>query len=396
MNQLFQILLILAIFGQNIQAKGKRSRGEGIPAVSASNTVGTGNIWFESAGKSYMQTGKLNLAELQNVPDKKYYPSLTSRLDTNYSLTKKDLLLAPQINGTIGLTGFMHIEGTSIPWDGDKIGITTGSIKLTLPNNDNLRIFGAGLMLNVTLSTEENSYTVLEETPAFDPLISYTLIGDIDLIKYNPTMPFKLYFNYSNADNFRFYYLYSQHNFKLAFEYKGENKSIYSRFGMALYKEKENSKNPNPNPDFIPPLFEMGIGFKKYFDKAFPFSLYADIQFDPLNPIKFLSSELRKPIQIEMGIKIPIFYKETNAEALRSLIFTEQNRLENKNTTAINKFGKRKAKDLTLDRLLLENYDRDMLDDPKLNEIFKHKSEKEILEQRKKIKKTLKSESDNK
>jgi len=365
------------VIWQNNPAKEKRSRSEGIPGISASNTLGTGNIWFGAGTKMFMQTIGVQ-KDLSNF----------SGNDSNSSV-EKDFIVVPHINGTIGLTGFVQIEINSIPYDGKKIGLTMASLKLTIPGKDNLRYFGLAGKLNVALATEENVFTTLEETPAFDPILTFTGIADVDFIKKHPSLPLKLYFNYSNHDNFKLHNIYQQHHAGIALEYKDNNGSLYLRTGAAFYKEKKTIPNPSPDPDFRSPLFDMGLGIKKRFKEGIPFVLSADINFDPVSPLGFLDSELHKPFQIDLTIKIPVFYKETNTEALRSLIYSEQLRLKNKNKINIGKLKPGSASTLTLNRLLLENYERDLLDDEVLNKVFKKESKKDRIKRHIRIKKEI-------
>jgi len=207
LKNLISILFLCTAFYQNSLAIEKRSRSEGIPGISSSNTLGAGNIWFGMGVKMFMQTTNVKFQDLRDVPDELFLADVSSSIDDSSALTSKDFIIAPQINGTIGLTSFMQIEINSIPYDGQKIGLTMASLKLTAPGNDNLRFWGFGGKVNVALSTEENKFTALEETPGFDPLLTFTGILDVDFIKKYPDLPLKLYLNYSNYDNFRFFFI---------------------------------------------------------------------------------------------------------------------------------------------------------------------------------------------
>ncbi|MFC1584441.1 hypothetical protein ACFL5V_02720 [Fibrobacterota bacterium] len=351
----------------------------------ASNTVGLGNIIVSGGCQSYFQSAFLSAGFYDSLVGPQHQSALQTIVETDKRPARLDFLLTPNVTGMIGLTSFLHLEVSSIPWTGEKIGITTSSLKFTLPGNDNLRTFGFGGTANVTLSTEENVITTQKETPAFNPIISFTAIADWDLIKKFPQFPAKVYFNYSNADNYRLHQLYHQHKTKLGFELKGERQSTYVKTGIALYVEKEPE---DPYLKFYAfgrntsILTEMGIGYRKRFTRRVPFTCLIDIEFDPIHPLRFLDGELSKSPQLSFAIEMPIYYKETHTEALRSLVFMEQSRkMDKKKITG----KRRRASDLSLDRLMLENINRDLLDDEQLNAIFKDKEQEELLEKRKKI-----------
>jgi hypothetical protein len=359
MSKIASALVLLGVLTHGAMAAQMRSRAEGVPGVLASNTVGLGDIWVTGGMSSYFRIRPVANEVLSKSVDSVYRDDFRLLYGTGNKL-QRDLLLVPEVGAALGLANFLHLEVESVPWDGEKLGATTARLKFTLPGNDNLRLFGLGACLNATLSTEEDIYSRGETTPGFDPLLYFSLMADLDWIKLSNSLPVKFYLNYSGLDDYRLAHAYSQHQLRMAMEYKGSRKGGYLRGSALFYKPLATRFNPEPGGHFLPTLFEMGIGYRTMMGNRF--TLTADLGFDPIHPISFYGQEVRKPPKLQFSITAPLVYTETHAEAIRALIFNEEQRKRMRMLAARNPAPKTAQKDssagpagLKLDEISLED-----------------------------------------
>ena len=302
--------------------------------------------------------------------------------------------MVPVVGGSIGLANFLHLEIQSIPWDGEKLGASTARLKLTTPGNDNLRVFGLGASLNATLSTEEDIYSRGETTPGFDPLLYFSVIADLDLIKAVNGHPVKAYLNYSNLDDYTLARAYSQHQLVLAIEHKGLRKGYHMRLAGMMYKPLATKFNPNPKDAYLPTIFELGLGYRASISDRITIS--GELSLDPVHPIRFYDKEVGKPPRLRVEVSAPLFYTETHSEAIRALIFNEQERQRLRQLAARNPAAKPAAKDTTgtagaqlkLDELSLEG--RKAADSKDLFKGVLEETDEDVSEKRKQIRSQLK------
>ncbi|MEO7425068.1 MAG: hypothetical protein ABI036_07765 [Fibrobacteria bacterium] len=392
MSKIRAALVILGLLAHGSMAAQMRSRAEGVTGVLASNTVGLGDIWVTGGLSSYFRIKPVANEELSRTVDSAYRNDFRQLYGSGNKL-QRDLLLVPTVGAAIGLADFLHLEVDGVPWDGEKLGATTARLKFTLPGNDNLRVFGLGASLNATLSTEEDIYSRGETTPGFDPILYFSVMADLDWIKVSNSLPLKFYLNYSGLDDYRLAHAYSQHQLRLAGEYKGYRKGYYLRLSAMFYKPLATKFNPEPDGGYLPTLFEMGCGYRTMMGNRF--TLTADLSFDPIHPISFYSQEVRKPPKVEIRVEAPLVYSETHAETMRALIFNEEMRKRVRLLAAKNPAPKTVRKDssntpagLKLDEISLE----DRRGSPG-NDILKgvlDDSEGEVTEKRKAIRGELK------
>jgi len=359
MSKIVSALVSLGLLANSVMAAQMRSRAEGVPGVLASNTVGLGDIWVTAGMSSYFRIRPVANDVLSKSVDSVYRDDFRQLYGSGNKL-QRDLLLVPNVGAAIGLANFLHLEVEGVPWDGEKLGATTARLKFTLPGNDNLRVFGLGMSMNATLSTEEDIYSRGETTPGFDPLLYISVMADVDWIKIQPSLPIKVYLNYSGLDDYRLVHAYSQHQIRFAAEYKGYRKGYYVRGSAMLYKPLATKFNPNPDQSYLPTLFEMGLGYRAVLGDRFTFT--ADLSFDPANPISFYSQEVSKPPKIQVGLEAPLVYNETRTEAIRALIFNEEQRKKIRAMAARNPAPKKTQQDsangpsgLKLDEISLED-----------------------------------------
>jgi hypothetical protein len=328
MNSLRPALVTLALLAHGAlptltSAAQMRSRSEAIPDVQATNTVGLGDIWVTAGLSSYFRVRPVPADKLAQGVESDFRDDFFQLYGKDVKL-QRELLLVPEIGGAVGLANFLHLEFQSVPWDGEKLGATTARLKFTTPGNDDLRVLGLGVSLNATLSTEEDIYSRGATTPGFDPLLYVSALADVDLIKVAPSLPLKLYLNYSNLDDYRFAHAYTQHQIVAAAEYKGFRKGVYVRLETLLYKPLATKLNPNPVDEYLPALYQLGLGYRMSVGDRY--TVTADLSLDPFHPLSFYDREIVKPPKVHLEVTAPIIYGETRAEAIRALIFNEQQR----------------------------------------------------------------------
>jgi len=131
------------------------------------------------------------------------------------------------------------------------------------------------------------------------------------------------------------------------------------------------------------------------------FTFTAEASLDPLSPWAFYRDEARKPPQLRAGVSLPLLFQETQAQATRSLLFTEDQRRRLR-LAAARKGNASPSEDtaraggnlpVDLDALSLGRNLKDGKEADLLNDILGDK-DKEILERRQKIRAELKDIED--
>lgn len=358
MSKMRILLVALGMLAHEGLAAQMRSRAESVPGMQASNTVGLGDIWVTGGLSAYFRIRPVANDVLAKQVDSVYRDDFRQLYGSGNRL-QRELVMAPEIGGMIGLANFLQLEVSGVPWDGEKLGASTARLQLTLPGNDNLRVFGFGLGLNATLSTEEDIYSRGATTPGFDPLLFLTVMADLDWIKVLPSLPLKFYLNYASLDDYRLAHAYSQHRIAFAAEYKGSRKGYWARLSTQLYRPLETRFNPHPGKSFLEPFYELGIGYRTMVGNRLSFT--AEASMDPIHPISFYSHEAARPPRVSVGFQAPLVYNETRAEAIRALIFNDEERKRIRLAAAKNPAPKAVAKDssagpggLQLDEISLE------------------------------------------
>lgn len=378
---------------QGAHAAQMRSRAEGLPGVQASNTVGLGDIWVTAGLGSQFRIRPVLGERLADMVDSSYRADFRALYGSENKL-QRDLRMVPILGGSIGLANFLHLDFQSIPWDGEKLGASTARLKATTPGNDNLRTFGLGFSLNATLSTEEDIYSRGETTPGFDPLLYFTVMADLDLVKVMERHPLKAYLNYSNLDDYTLARAYGQHQLVLAVEHKGARKGYHLRMAATLYKPLPTRFNPSPADAYLPTVFELGMGYRAAISDRITVS--GELSLDPIHPIRFYDKEVSKPPRLQVEVSAPLFYTETRAEAIRALIFNDRERQRLRKLAVRSPGAKAAAKDtsvsaasqLRLDELSLEG--RKAADSKDLFKGVFEESGEDVTEKRKQIRSQLK------
>lgn len=301
----------------------KRSRSEAVPGMHASNTAGLGDIWVQGSLNGAFRVKPVAQEMLLSQVDSIYARDALALYGGGERI-RRDLLLNPTVKVTVGVAEFLQLDVENVPWDGEKIGASRAGLTLTLPGNDDLRLLGFAIRADATLSTEEDIYSRGETTPGFDPLFHYGAVADIDLIKRWPAWPLKFFFNWNTLADYRLVHAFDQQWLGSALAWKGYRREFYGRLGLAWYKPKATRFDPNPAKSWDGPHAEVGMGLRWFF--AGRLWGHAEISFDPIAPTAFYSDATHNPPRIYFGMEMPVMFRETRAEALRALIYTEEMR----------------------------------------------------------------------
>jgi hypothetical protein len=268
-----------------------RSRDEGTSSIRASNVMGNGNI-----------TG-----------------FLTGSAD--YSLD--GFLASPCVGGAVGITDIMELTGQIVPVTSKGIGPIEAHLQITTPANDKLRFLGVAVLADLFLSTVKDtiSQTSAKDKPEYNSYPTASMIVDLDWLAWKKWLPFKTYAKLSFADNPDLLYRYDQVALMSAIEWKMFQHSLFCGVGMAMYKEKQSmtfggDQTYAQRYAWIEPGARYRLFSRFSILGSVKMTLYQDVKDkSPLKPELFNAS---------LRIEAPIFFRETNTEAIRTLIFMQQ------------------------------------------------------------------------
>ncbi|MFH0921235.1 MAG: transporter [Fibrobacterota bacterium] len=361
---LLTLLAALLCLMAPVQGQIKRSRAESIPELTASNTVGYGDVWSQSALSVIVR--KQSGAKVE-----------------------------PYQAVGFGLAQNMSLFGGVVPFDGglkQLIGKADAHFKITWPNNDNLRLFGFALQGDMVLSTEMDTTGSGTDTsrPAFLPQIGVTILADADLIKLWPEVPLKVYLNWSLIDDDRQLTQYHQQSIRFGAEWKGERHSVYLAVKTGLYKRVTGDAVVDNAAGYDETVVSLMPGVR--YRVLSRFSITASAFFTPVARLLPGSRLDYAGVAFKAGLEFPLFYRETNAEAIRGMIFLERKKaIVNKGPAE----GPDKRKD-DINALLLpgDEQNRQELSNMLKDEDKTQEREQQLREKRKKINEELRQIED--
>jgi hypothetical protein len=292
------MLLFLSASSQTV----KRSRDEGTSSIPASNVMGNGNITAVVAGGgSYSYAG---------------------------------FSAFPAVGGQVGITDIMELSGSFVPWTSRGIGPIEAHLQITTPANDKLRFFGAALFADLFLSTRQDtlSASTAKGKPEYNSYPAASLVADLDWLALLKWLPIKIYLKLGMVDNPDLLYRYDQLAVVSAAEWKAFAHSLFVNAGLAMYKEKATRDNPGDAAYSQQYAWLEPGGRFRFFSRfslvgSVKMSLYQALkEKNPLNPELF---------NVSMRIEVPIFLRETNTEAIRTLIFLGQRKEKNAEPSAV-------------------------------------------------------------
>jgi hypothetical protein len=288
------------------EATVKRGRNEGTMNIAASNVIGNGNISL-SAGTCghYLRRGR-NL------------DSIGFRVD-------------PTVGLQVGISNILEFRAQTAFTNFSGLGTSDAHVQFTLPGNDRLRFFGAALCGDLYLSTTVDtiSSSATSGKPEYNSFMTPSVTLDMDWLALFKSFPLKTYLRFSMADEPALLHRYEQLLFVSGFEWKMYNNSYFADIGAGFYKEKRLDAYPGDSiygQRIV--WFEPGIRYR-LFGK---FSLLGSFRMAGYQKLK---EHRPLPATILRGafqIVIPLLFKETNTEAIRTLVFMEREKVEKKNT----------------------------------------------------------------
>jgi len=150
----------------------------------------------------------------------------------------------------------------------------------------------------------------------------------LDLIKIVKGLPIKFYANWSLFDNESLAPFYKQHSIRVGIEYKGPRNSGFVTLKYGLYKKVEKGKENAYDEKILIVI----PGFRYRILQRF--SILGMIKVPALVDVKEKGGIPYEKFSISGGLEFPLFFRETNAEAIRAMIFLEQREGSEKDLTA--------------------------------------------------------------
>jgi hypothetical protein len=269
----------------------KRGRDEGTMNIPASNVVGNGNITLFGGG--YGSYGSIGL-----------------RVD-------------PALGLRVGISNIMQIRAQTAFTNFTGLGTSEAHVQLTSPFNDRLRFFGVALAGSLYLLTSVDTIgaSATVGKPDYNSFMGISGIIDLDWLALFKKFPLKTYLSVSMADEPTLLFRYDQLALKTGFEWKMYQNSWFADAGAGLYKEKRNGsfRGDSTYAQRIV-WFEPGMRYRLYGQfsiiASFRLAVYQDLK--PRHPLP--TSALRAAATLEL----PLLFKETNTETIRTLVFMEQ------------------------------------------------------------------------
>ncbi|MBL8028989.1 MAG: hypothetical protein JNL74_21380 [Fibrobacteres bacterium] len=310
------VLTVITLFS-TASAQIKREREESPPGIEASNTMGFGNVWMRG-----------NL--LFN-----YRENSGARIE-------------PHAAAGLGLANNLAVWGGAVIFEGSYkklIGKADAHVKVTLPGNDNFRFFGFGVQGDLILSSDKDTLSSTTDTnrPSYSPIIGFTAMADFEIIKIVKTLPLKAYINFSTIDDDRLLTEWKQQSYRFALEWKGERNCFYAGSRYGRYTEKHAKTGATPAD-------------------ASAITSFGGLRFRPIDRLAIMITGLFSiplsdgPDFVRYGLttslEMPIFFRETNTEAIRTLVM-----MENSKPQTVTRSSTRLKSTHTVESLFLSDID---------------------------------------
>jgi len=280
------LMLVFPGYAQDI----RRGRNEGTINIPASNVAGNGNITLSGILRG--------------------------------SIGKHSSMLNSIITGKIGIADILqgHVSASIVNFR--KIGLTEVHGQLTLPNNDGLRFFGIAFCGDLYLSTAMDTISgdATSGRPDFHSYFRPSLICDQDWIALDKKRSLKTYQLLSMADDADLLFQYDQLSLKLGAEWKTYQNSYFVDASVGLYKEKKTStfsgdRSYKQQKIWLEPGVRLRLRNRFSFLASMRFLLVQRVKTERPLPPQYVS--------LQLSFEAPLYFKETNTEAIRTLIFID-------------------------------------------------------------------------
>ncbi len=285
---LFLMLLGASAGGETV----KRVRNEGGIHCRASNVMGSGNI--------AAQTG------------------------ISSSINKIALHANPYIGVRVGIAGIIQLGAQTSLEDFSGIGPSQAHLQVTTPGNDKLRLFGLAISADLYFSTSPDTFSLVTENnkPEYSPYLTGSVLADIDWLSLWKSFPLKTYLNLSMVDDPQTLHRYHQVKLLFGNEWKMQRNSFFIESGAALYKEKKTRFNLSGDSHFEQGYaWIQGGGRVRFGDKI---SIVGGLGITVGQKMKDKSDFRPGLVMFDLQFEMPIVFKETATEAIRTLVFIDR------------------------------------------------------------------------
>jgi len=270
----------------------KRERNEGTASIPASNVMGNGNI--------------------------------AAFLNVGTAVNSEALFGDACLGAQIGIGGIMQLKASASVYNFREIGPAEAHLQITTPLNDKLRFFGVALAGDLYLSTSVDTVSLSADSsrPLFNPYLMPSIIADLDWLSRKKQVPLKTYLSVSLVDDPQLLYRYSQMAVKVGGEWKTYRNSLFADLGVSLYKEKRNKLNQRGDSGFEQFFCWIKPGGRYRLGQSI--SLIGSLGVTFFQTVKSTTALSPEIISLDIKIEAPLWFRETNAEAIRTLVFMEQ------------------------------------------------------------------------
>jgi hypothetical protein len=327
------VALVHCGFAQTV----KRGRNEGTMFIPASNVMGNGNI--------------------------------TAYVDIGGFLSPEKFEANALVGASIGLAQILQFTAQTSFINFNRFGPTEAHLQATLPGNDKLRFFGIALSGDLFLSTSLDTITegADETKPEYNPYPLFSGIVDFDWLTRPKQLPLKTYITFNLADNAQLLFKYKQISLKTGIEWKFYQHSLFVDAGLALYKDKHGNPLVKQGYDqkyaWISPGGRYRIRNRFSFLANFQITVYRDFEEN--------GTFMPDIFSVKLKFEAPLFYRETDTEAIRTLVFMEKK----KEVKQEDKF----SENIEGEESVVNKFEKTMSDLAQEDETFDYTKEKDDL-----------------
>jgi hypothetical protein len=276
-----------------------RGRNEGTATIAAANVAGNGNLTLLAD----MSGGARHAPQAGQI----------------------DLGAGLGLGGSIGVAEIMQLTARFTLEDFARPGPAEAHLQITTPRNDRLRFIGLALCGDLYLATSLDTISTTADAgkPLYNPELFGSVLLDMDWLAVHQRIPLKTYLTAGLVDEPQLLYRYNQLAFTGGIEWKGYRHSLFVEGGAAFYKEKGHRLNGN-TPDggyeqmyaWVRPGARYRLGNR--------FSLVGAVGVTLVRKTKPADPLVPRLFSMTVRFEAPLMFRETNTEAIRTLVFVER------------------------------------------------------------------------